>query len=72
MGYFNTEKKNEENLCINEDELGFAEVASNPNIAIVFFFFCMKKVPWEFPFGPVVQILCSQCRGPRFNPCAGN
>ena len=39
MGYFNTEKKKkeEENLCINEDELGFAEVASNPNIAIVCF-----------------------------------
>ena len=37
MGYFNTGKKkkrNEENLCINEDEVGFAEVASNPNIAI--------------------------------------
>ena len=29
--------ENEENLCISEDELGFAEVVSNPNIVTVFY-----------------------------------
>ena len=28
----------------------------------------MNKVSWDFPFGPMVQTQCSQCRGPRFNP----
>lgn len=35
MGYFNTEK-NEGCLCVNEDKLGFAAVAGNPNMATAF------------------------------------
>ena len=27
---------------------------------------------WDFPGGPVAKTLCSQCRGPRFNPWSGN
>ena len=27
---------------------------------------------WDFPGGPAVKTLCSQCRGPRFNPWSGN
>ena len=26
----------------------------------------------DFPGGPVAKILCSQCRGPRFNPWSEN
>ena len=26
----------------------------------------------DFPAGPVVKTLSSQCRGPRFNPWSGN
>ena len=26
----------------------------------------------DFPDGPVAKTLCSQCRGPRFNPWSGN
>ena len=26
----------------------------------------------DFPGGPVAKILCSQCRGPRFDPWSGN
>ena len=26
----------------------------------------------EFPGGPVVRALCSQCRGPKFDPWSGN
>ena len=28
--------------------------------------------PRDFPRGPVVKTLRSQCRGPRFNPWSGN
>ena len=27
---------------------------------------------WDFPDGPVAKTLCSQCRGPEFNPGSGN
>lgn len=36
MGYFNTHK-NDEHLCISENKLSFAEVASNPNVTIAFY-----------------------------------
>ena len=26
----------------------------------------------DFPGGPVAKTLCSQCRGPRFDPWLGN
>ena len=26
----------------------------------------------DFPGGPVARTLCSQCRGPRFDPWSGN
>lgn len=39
MGYFNTQK-NDEHLCITENKLSFAEVASNPNVTIAF---CIKN-----------------------------
>ena len=31
-----------------------------------------KKVRLYFPGGPVAKILCSQCRGPGFDPWLGN
>lgn len=33
----NTGEKNEKKLCISEDKLGFAEVASNSNITMAFY-----------------------------------
>ena len=33
--------------------------------------FMLKKL-WDFPGGPVSKALCSQCRGPGFNPWSGN
>ena len=27
---------------------------------------------WDFPGGPVSKTLCSQCRGPKFDPWSGN
>ena len=27
---------------------------------------------WDFPGGPAAKTLCSQCRGPGFNPWLGN
>ena len=36
--------KNEKKLCISEDKLGFAEVASNSNITMAFYI--KKKVPF--------------------------
>ena len=30
------------------------------------------KILWDFPGSPVAKTLCSQCRGPRFNPWSGN
>lgn len=46
MGYFNTKRKkrkekNGKHLCSSENELGFAEVASNANITTAFY---IKKV----------------------------
>ena len=31
-----------------------------------------KPVPRDFPGGPVVKTLHSQCRGPRFDPWPGS
>ena len=30
------------------------------------------KQYWDFPGGPVVKTLCSQCRGHGFDPWSGN
>ena len=27
---------------------------------------------WDFPGGPVIKTLCSQCMGPGFDPWSGN
>ena len=27
---------------------------------------------WNFPGGPVPKAICSQCRGPEFDPWSGN
>ena len=33
----------------------------------------MEKNQWgDFPGGPAAKTLCSQCRGPRFNPWSAN
>ena len=33
----------------------------------------LKRNLWrDFPGGPVAEALCSQCRGPRFDPWSGN
>ena len=33
---------------------------------------CVKTSPWrDFPGGTVEKTLCSQCRGPRFDPWSG-
>ena len=31
-----------------------------------------EKSKWDFPGCPVAEILCSECRGPRFDPSSGN
>ena len=31
-----------------------------------------KLLWWDFPGGPVAKSVCSQCRGPEFNPWSGN
>ena len=31
-----------------------------------------RKVPEDFPDNPVAKTLCSQCRGPWFDPWSGN
>ena len=31
-----------------------------------------NMISWDFPGGPVVKTLCSQCRGPGFDPWSGN
>ena len=31
-----------------------------------------EKSKWDFPGCPVAEILCSECRGPRFDPLSGN
>ena len=33
--------------------------------------FFLRNSFWEFPGGPVARILCSQCRGPWFDPSQG-
>ena len=35
-------------------------------------FLCKYKDYGDFPCGPVVKTLCSQCRGPGFSPLLGN
>ena len=32
----------------------------------------LKVWPGDFPGGPVAKTLCSQCRGPGFDPWSGN
>ena len=32
----------------------------------------LKKLNGDFPDGPMAKTLCSQCRGPGFNPRSGN
>ena len=32
---------------------------------------CNKKKNWDFPGGPVLVVLHSQCRGPGFDPWSG-
>ena len=34
--------------------------------------FLETKKERDFPGGPVAKILCSHCRGPRFDPWLGN
>ena len=32
----------------------------------------VHAIRWDFPGGPVVKTLCSQCMGPGFDPWSGN
>ena len=40
--------------------------------AEVFFFFFFLIYLWDFPAGPVVRMLSSQSKAPRFDPRSGN
>ena len=44
----------------------------NGSLCIDFHHLLSRLYRRDFPGGPVAKALCSQCRGPRFNPWSGN
>ena len=47
-----------------------------PFCFVCLFFLCSllqdRISSWDFPSGPGTRTPCTQCRGPKFNPWAGN
>ena len=58
-----------------QTEMGFSLfrlLFENASTAKVYSFCNLKTFFRDFPDGPVAKTLCSQCRGPGFNPWSGN
>ena len=51
---------------MNWDELTISDVTRGPGLGH------QKTTSGDFPGGPVVKTLRSQCRGPGFHPWSGN